>query len=82
MKRRNKIVHVELKATQTHYYFSSLKAIFNTLSRDEVGCSYKYLTTLKLYEDGKCYENKQCIIRIGTLLSMPKKQKGNDTETL
>ena len=75
MKRRNKIVHVELKATQTHHYFSSLKAIFNTLSRDEVGCSYKYLTTLKLYEDGKCYENKQCIIRIGTLLSMPQKQQ-------
>ena len=74
MKRRNKIVHVELKATQKHHYFSSLKAIFNTFTRDEVGCSYKHLTTLGLYEDGKCYENKQCIIRIGTLLSMPQKR--------
>lgn len=73
MKRRNKIVHVELKASQTHYYFSSLKAVFNTLTRDEVGCGYKHLTTMKLYNDGARYENKQCIIRIGSLLSMPQK---------
>ncbi|MBR4499798.1 MAG: hypothetical protein IKP11_04590 [Paludibacteraceae bacterium] len=79
MKRRNKIVHVELKASQTHLYFSSLKAIFNTLTRDEVGCGYKHLTTLKLYEDGARYENKCCIIRIGTLLSMPQ-QKTHDYE--
>lgn len=78
MKRRSKIVHVELKASHTHYYFGSLKAIFTQFSRDEIGCGYKHLTTLKLYEDGASYENKRCIIRIGSLVTMPQKTKINE----
>lgn len=82
MKRRNKIVHVELKATQTHLYFGSLKAIFTKLTRDDVGCGYKHLTTLKLIEDGSHYENKKCIIRIGSLVTMPQKSSHHDESVI
>ena len=45
-----KVYHVELLRDGAihHYYFGSKKAIFNHISQEELGISYKYLCGINL----------------------------------
>ena len=65
-----KIFHIEFKEPidgRSHYYFGSKMAIFKTFSKEIVGISYKYLTTLNLSE--REYNGKKCTIREGQLVT-------------
>lgn len=65
----SKVVHVHFKKPHegmTDLYFGSLKAIYIQVPEDIIGIKYKSLTNAIR---GKiCYENKNCIIRIGELM--------------
>ena len=65
------VVHVEL-ADGTHHYFGSLAAIYERLSREDIGITYGSLRGFGVTPD-KPYKNKLCIIRKGVLITIPKK---------
>lgn len=65
-----KVIHLELGGK--HYYFGSMKAMFDTFDRETIGISYDYLRRVGLSAD-KPYQNKKCIIRVGKLVTTPKK---------
>ncbi len=70
MKKR-KVFHVELKQPvdgRKHFYFGSKRAIFDVLSHDAVGITYRTLTNCVNLQNGP-YENKKCIIRQGELIT-------------
>lgn len=79
MAESTKIVHVELKqpadGQKKHYYFGSLKAIYDTLSRDDVGCVYTSLTNGNYGWNGDVLETKKAIIRTGEVLRCKQKSK-------
>lgn len=63
-----KIVHLKLKipdASRQDYYFGSLAAIYDKFTTDDVGIGYKSLTNA--IRGKNTYENKKCVIRIGTI---------------
>ena len=64
-----KVVHIHFKEPHegmSDLYFSSIKAIYEQVPESAVGIKYKSLTNAIR---GKiCYENKNCIIRIGELM--------------
>lgn len=66
----NKIYHVELKGQAgvcRHSYFGSQAAIFESISSEQLGISYR--TLVNKYDLSKQpYENKKCIIRMGELV--------------
>lgn len=66
------VVHVELLTSNSHYYFGSLAAIYEKFSKEEIGISYGSLRNYGLSSE-KPYKNKLCIIRKGTLITIPKK---------
>ncbi len=66
------VVHVELLCDNSHHYFGSLAAIFEKFSKEEIGISYGSLRNYGLSSE-KPYKNKLCIIRKGTLITIPKK---------
>ena len=77
--RKIKVIHVELNEPykgRKHWYFGSVSAIYEILSRDLIGCVKEYLwTALK----GKTeYRTKGAIIRKGELIT--KQQKGGRNE--
>ncbi len=64
----NKIVRLKLKeptSGRQDHYFGSLAAIYNNFTTEDVGIGYKSLTNAIRGRD--IYENKKCVIRIGTL---------------
>ncbi len=67
------VVHVEMVNGQ-HHYFGSLAAIYEHLSKEEVGISYGSLRNFGLSPENP-YRNKFCTIRRGVLLTIPKKAK-------
>ena len=75
-----KVIHVELKEPgdrPKHFYFGSKKAVYDVLTNEEVGITYKtLLNCVKLSKEP--YENKKCIIRQGILVpaSMNTKSRG------
>ena len=68
------IIHVQIKETDKHYYFGSLKAIYTTLSRQEVGAGYDTLTRRGFLNDPNYHETKNAIIRKGEIIRMSKSQ--------
>lgn len=68
MKKEKKVVHLELIENQTHYYFGSLKAIYDEFPLERLGISYNSLKNIRLTQE-KCFKNNFCIIRIGVLKS-------------
>ncbi len=64
------VVHVELDSK--HYYFGSLAAIYERLTKEQVGIGYASLRNYGLSEE-KPYRNKYCTIRKGILITIPKK---------
>lgn len=73
-----KIVHLHMKipiAGNTDLYFGSIKAIFDSVSEEDVGIKYKSLTNALRGRD--FYENKHCIVRVSSLIT--KQQTKNRT---
>lgn len=68
------VVHVELFADNSHYYFGSLAAIYEKFSKEEIGISYGALRNYGLSSE-RPYKNKLCIIRKGHLITIPKQVK-------
>lgn len=66
------VVHVELLCDNSHHYFGSLAAIYKKFSKEEIGISYGSLRNYGLSPE-KSYKNKLCVIRKGTLITIPKK---------
>jgi hypothetical protein len=70
------VVHVELLCDNSHHYFGSLAAIFEKLNKEQIGITYGSLRNYGLSAN-KPYKNKLCVIRKGTLITIPKKQAKN-----
>lgn len=66
------IVHVELFTDNSHHYFGSLAAIFEKFNKEQIGITYGSLRNYGLSAN-KPYKNKLCVIRKGTLITIPKK---------
>ncbi len=69
VKKEKKIVHLELLSKKSHYYFGSLKAIYELFQSEEIGITYGSLKNLKLSKDN-FYRNARCIIRVGNLITV------------
>lgn len=73
-----KIVHLHMKIPtdgNTDFYFGSIKAIFDSITEDDVGIKYKSLTNALRGRD--FYENKHCTVRVSSLIT--KQQSKNRT---
>lgn len=74
-KKERAIIHVYDKIKDEHFYFGSMKAIYDILSERDIGISYGYLRNIALKVGGK-FENKFCIIRKGVLhISKTKRER-------
>lgn len=69
-KQERTVVHVEYGGE--HFYFGSLSAVYTRFTSKELGVA---LGTLRNYtvRENNPYQNSRCIIRKGTLITMPKK---------
>lgn len=67
------VVHVELLADNSHYYFGSLAAIFEKFNKEQIGITYGSLRNYGLSAN-KPYKNKLCVIRKGVLITIPKQK--------
>lgn len=73
-----RIYHLHLKLPFKHrqvtdYYFSSMAAIYERFTPDQLGIKYTSLRNCKL-KSGP-YENEKIIVSLGMVSSKPKKQK-------
>ena len=64
--RERTVIHLQLIATNEHFYFGSLKALCDKFDPNVIGISYNSLRN-KPPKPGEPYRNKKCIIRKGTL---------------
>lgn len=72
-----KVVHLHLKipdASRQDYYFGSLAALYDKFTTVDVGIGYKSLTNAIRGKD--TYENKKCVIHIGTIERKAHEKKG------
>ncbi|MCR6504284.1 hypothetical protein [Bacteroides muris (ex Fokt et al. 2023)] len=69
-KQERTVIHVEI--TGQHYYFGSLTAVYTMFTPEELGVALGTLRNFRVMSD-KPYINGKCIIRKGTLITMPKK---------
>lgn len=67
-KKERTVIHVYIKATNTHHYFGSIANIYEHLLLDDIGITYGSLRNFGLSSE-KPYENTKCIIRKGLLLA-------------
>ena len=65
------VIHLQICATDKHYYFGSLSAMYDHFTRDELGVA---MQTLYNQFKGDCYNNDIIIIRKGRL-AQKKRQK-------
>lgn len=65
-----KVIHVYLKSEDKHLYFGSVKAIYQNLTSEQIGCSYDSLVRRGFSEDPNKFENSRCIIRKGEIIRM------------
>ena len=64
VKQDRMVVHLEFKGE--HFYFGSMKAIYQKFNSEELGISYNYLKNYGLSEV-RPYQNQKCVIRKGVL---------------
>ncbi len=67
-KRVRTVIHLQLLATDEHYYFGSIANMYEHFNADALGITYGSLRNYGLSND-KPYRNKLCVIRKGVLLS-------------
>jgi hypothetical protein len=58
------VIHLQIE--EQHYYFGSIKAIYNQFNSTQIGISYGSLRNFGLAEN-KSYTNSKCTIRKGLL---------------
>lgn len=67
----NKVVHVHLKdvreGDQSDFYFGSIRAIYDTLTEEQIGRSYNSLISSSIKRQGGIFENKKCVIRVAQM---------------
>lgn len=66
---QRQVIHVHVLNTDQHYYFGSIQAIYDILTKDEIGVASQTLYNKGL--DTK-YENSKVIIRKGVLFQKKK----------
>lgn len=66
------VVHIQFKDTDTHEYYSSIKAVYQRHEAAEIGLQYRSL--VNALHDTNVYENKRVIIRRGKINSSTTKQ--------
>ena len=74
VKQDRMVVHLEFKGE--HFYFGSMKAIYEKFDSVDIGISYNYLKSYGLSED-KPYQNQKCTIRKGVLTTIEKGKERN-----
>ena len=68
---QRQVIHVHVLATDEHYYFGSIQAIYDTLSKDSIGIAPQTLYNRGLDER---YVNDKVIIRRGILQQKQRSQ--------
>lgn len=72
MIKERKVIHVYIIDQDKHYYFGSMKAIYNILDVGSIGLMYQSLLNYFVANaDTDVYENAKCIIRRGVLTTQP-----------
>lgn len=61
---QRQVIHVHVLATDEHYYFGSIKAVYDTFTKDEIGIAPQTLYNRGLNEK---YVNDRVVIRKGVL---------------
>lgn len=61
---QRQVIHVHVLATDEHYYFGSVQAIYDTFTKDEIGIAPQTLYNRGLNEK---YVNNKVVIRKGVL---------------
>lgn len=61
---QRQVIHVHILATDEHYYFGSIQAIYDTFTKDDIGIAAQTLYNKGLNEK---YVNNKVIIRKGLL---------------
>lgn len=61
---QRQVIHVHVFATDEHYYFGSIQAIYDTFTKDEIGIAPQTLYNRGLNEK---YINDKVVIRKGLL---------------
>lgn len=61
---QRQVIHVHLLDTDEHYYFGSIQAIYDTLTREQIGIAPQTLYNKGLNE---MYANDKVVIRKGVL---------------
>ncbi|MBD8387917.1 hypothetical protein [Dysgonomonas sp. BGC7] len=61
---QRQVIHVHILATDRHYYFGSIQAIYDTLSKEDIGIALQTLYNRRLNEK---YVNDKAVIRKGVL---------------
>lgn len=71
-KQERTVIHVTYM--DEHYYFGSFSAVYTRFTAAELNVA---LGTLRNYgvKEGKPYVNSKCVIRKGTLITIPKQNK-------
>lgn len=62
------------KPRQKYFLFSSLAAIYDVFSVEQIGCGLGHLYNLKV-PDGTAYAGKRCIIKRDNVLSKRQKRR-------
>lgn len=65
------VIHLQIRATDEHYYFGSLSAMYDHFTRDELGVA---MQTLYNQFIGNYYKNDTIVIRKGRLVQKKHKK--------
>ncbi|MDR2993266.1 MAG: hypothetical protein LBV11_05445 [Bacillus cereus] len=68
---QRQVIHVHILADDEHYYFGSIQAIYDTLSKDSIGIAPQTLYNRGLDEK---YVNDRVVIRKGVLQQKKRSQ--------
>ena len=67
-----KVIHVHLIGKRKDYYFSSVKAVFKHLTKDDIGVTENWLAHCGL-SHGTVVVNNLAIVKQGALIGVQKK---------
>lgn len=74
MNSKGNIIKLTFKHPKREFYFGSLAAIYEMFSAEQIGCTVEVLWAYNI-EQGKPFENSQCIISKETLTRKKRKSK-------
>lgn len=71
MKKERKVIHVYVKDRDKHYYFGSIRAIYDFFDSVDIGLMYQSLINYYADNNVDVYENSKCTIRRSVLITTP-----------